>query len=395
MGFMRPLSVAGLFALLTFGFGCSSDSNAGSSSAGGTAGGSAAGGSSGSGAPGGLGGTAGSAGSVSACASAPDLGVRFVGRVDGCDSRGARYAWSNSGFVGRFRGTGIAVRLLDTPNQHTVLVDGELLPKLVTSAGEMLYSLASGLAEGEHQFEMYRRTEASSGVTVVQGFEVSDGELLEPPAAAARRIEVIGDSITCGYGDEGKAPCSFSADTENPYGAYAAALARSLDAELDTVAWSGKGVIYNYNGDRLNPLPVVYDRVVPDDRKNPWSFARKPDVVIINLGTNDFSTANAPTSALFTSTYQEFLARLRLLYPEAFILCTVGPMLSSSMLATARTSIAAAVAARSAAGDMRVKAYEMMTPNSAPQGCDSHPNLVTQQAMAAELEMVLRAELGW
>lgn len=344
---------------------------------------------------GGSGGIAGAAGAVSKCATPPDLGVRFVGRVDGCDTRGARYAWSGSGFIGRFEGSGVSVRLFDTPNQYTVIVDGEVAPTLKTKAGEGSYVLASGLGSGEHSIEFYRRTEASFGVSVVEAIEVSDGALLPPPAEASRRIEVIGDSISCGYGNEGMAPCMFSADTENHYLAYPSVLARNLNAELSTVAWSGKGVIFNYNGNRVSPMPTLYDRVVADDRDNLWSFASKPDAVIINLGTNDYSTATTPTDAMFVEAYQGLLTRVRAAYPNAFILCTVGPMLSGAQLANAREGIAAAVMARVNAGDSKIKAYEMTTPNGTPWGCDAHPNLPTQEAIANELAAELRASLGW
>jgi hypothetical protein len=87
------------------------------------------------------------------------------------------------------------------------------------------------------------------------------------------------------------------------------------------------------------------------------------------------------------------LEHIRGNYPDAFILCTVGPLLSGSALATARANIAAAVAARNGAGDSRVKAYQMVTTNPSP-GCDYHPSVATQQAMATELMNELAPELG-
>lgn len=329
------------------------------------------------------------------CPAPVDLGVRFVGRSDGCDPAGVRYAWSGSGFVGAFRGTGLKVRLKEKPNQHTVLIDGKLGPKLVTTDGEAWYTLATGLSSGEHRVEMYRRTEASFGTTLVEAFEVEGGELLAPPAPAERRIEVIGDSITCGYGNEGALPCPFSAETENHYLAYGALLARSLGAEASTVAWSGKGVIYNYGGDRVSPMPVLYPRVDPDDRAHPYDFKFQPQLVLINLGTNDYSSGHDPTDELFVTTYRTFLETLRAAYPNAFILCTVGPLLSGNMLATARRNIRTAVDARIAAGDTNVDTYELTTPNAEPVGCDWHPSLAVHAAMAAELEAPIKKKLGW
>jgi hypothetical protein len=70
---------------------------------------------------GGTSGTTGSGGTAgfTACP-IPDMGVRFVGRVDGCDANAVRYAWSGSGFVARFSGTGVTAQLLDRANHHTV-----------------------------------------------------------------------------------------------------------------------------------------------------------------------------------------------------------------------------------------------------------------------------------
>ncbi|HET9929498.1 MAG TPA: SGNH/GDSL hydrolase family protein [Polyangiaceae bacterium] len=342
----------------------------------------------------GAGGNGGSGG-ASTCAAPPSLGVRWVGRVDGCDPRGARYAWSGSGFVGRFSGTGLGVRLLDAGQQHTVLIDGALQPTLKTQIADAMYPLASGLPQGEHTFEVYRRTEASFGETIVASFAVTGGELLSPPEPPARRIEVVGDSITCGYGNEGTLPCMFSADTENHYLSYAAIAARDLGAELSTVAWSGKGVVFNYNGDPNSPLPTLYSLSSPTDRESTWSFAWQPDAVVINLGTNDYSTGKNPTDAMFVEAYTGLLARIRGVYPKAFVLCTMGPLLNGSGLATARKNISGAVEARHAAGDQQVKYFEFATPNGMPPGCDYHPNLATHDAMAKELAAELRADLSW
>jgi len=333
------------------------------------------------------------------CRKPPDLGVRFVGRVDGCDSRGVRFAWSGTGFVGKFKGTGVRVHLFDTQNQYSVVIDGSPMPTLKTTAGDNTYPLASGLTDSEHAFEMYRRTEASFGVTIVMSIEIDkndagDARLLTPPAAPSRRLEVIGDSISCGYGDEGVMPCSFSADTENHTLSYGSVLARTLGAELSTVAWSGKGIYNNYNGDRSEPMPTLYDLTVPDDKQHPWTFSWQPDAVIINLGTNDYCSSHDPTDDQFVSTYETFLEHIRSKYSSAFILCTMGPMLFGTDLAMVRKNITAVVAARVKSGDTNVKYFELTTPNTNP-GCDYHPSVATQAAMAAELATELKVDLGW
>jgi lysophospholipase L1-like esterase len=53
-----------------------------------------------------------------------------------------------------------------------------------------------------------------------------------------------------------------------------------------------------------------------------WNFASwQADVVVVALGTNDFS-AGDPGSANFKTAYLGFLTSLRTYYPGAYILCT-------------------------------------------------------------------------
>src|SRR5690606_11234126 len=177
-----------------------------------------------------------------------------------------------------------------------------------------------------------------------------------------------------GYGNEGTdASCSFSADTENHYLSYGAVLARSLDAELSTVAWSGKGVVVNYGGDMSTPLSQMLDRAVGSPSTSVWDYtlAPEPDLVLFNLGTNDFSTANDPADETFTDVYATMLEAVRARYPSAYLMCTVGPLLGGTDLMKARSGIEAAIARRVAAGDDRISAFPMTTGNPSP-GCDWH-----------------------
>lgn len=323
--------------------------------------------------------------------------VHFVGRFQDDGPSGMRSEWSGSGIVARFEGTSVSVTLNDGgSNQFTVLIDGELQPKLVPQGGEQSYPLASGLSPGPHVVELYRRTEASFGGTSFLGFDFgADGRLLPPPAPAERRIELIGDSISCGYGNEGEsATCGFSADTENHYLTYGAIAARAVGAELTTIAWSGKGLVYNYDTDTNDPLPSLYDRTLPTEAGSAWNFANAPHVVVLNLGTNDFSTEGDPTPQLFHDRAVELLSRLRDVYPEAFVLWTVGPLLGGSDLDAARSAISSAVDTRKAAGDAAVEVWEMNISNDDP-GCDYHPGLATHEAMADALVDQLSQWLGW
>lgn len=327
---------------------------------------------------------------------AGEAALQFVGRIDRRDAAGPRFAWSGTGVVARFSGSDASVSLNGGGAvEFTLLIDGVLQPKVVTNATTQTYALASGLAPGEHVLELYRRSEASVGVSQLLSFDLGAGGQLLPPPPVTRRIELIGDSISAGYGNEGTTTdCGpFSPAFENHYLTYGAITARALGAELSTVAWSGKGVVYNYDTDRVNPMPLLYDRVLPNDPASVWDFSVAPDAVVINLGTNDYSTADDPPQDVFVPAYVALLERVRQGYPDAFILTTVGNLLFGQDIPDARAAIAAAVAEFQARGNDRVAVWEMNVANTAP-GCDYHPSLATHQAMADALTAQLRSVLG-
>jgi len=321
-------------------------------------------------------------------------GVRFVGRFDKTNPAQPKFSWSGSGIIAQFSGTSAGIKLAGG-QQYTVLVDGMLRPKLIPTSGTS--PIASGLAAGPHTVEVYRRTEANQGDSQFLGFDFGTGVLLAPPPTPDRRIEVIGDSITCGYGNEGAdMNCPFTPDTENHYLTYEALAARTLGADLITIAWSGKGVVCNYGDDPtscVDPFPPFYDRTLGDQATSQWDFSWQPQVVVINLGTNDFSTAVDPTEAQFSAGYKSFLQHIRSKYPGALILCTVAPLLSGNDLATSKSYISKTVMGLA---DPKIKTFDMAAVDPADGfGCDWHPSLKTHQKMAVELTARLRSELGW
>jgi lysophospholipase L1-like esterase len=333
------------------------------------------------------GGAAGAAGDSAGSAEGGLSRVHWVGRVDQRQPEAA-FAWSGSGAVVAFEGTQAKVTLQDSSNQFTVMLDGQSQPVLVARSGTETYTLAEGLPPGRHVLELYRRTEASFGPSRIVDFDFGPGSLRFPTPAPSRRIELIGDSISAAYGNLGTSPtCRFSADTEDHYQSYGAIGARTLGAELSTVAWSGKGIIYNYDTDTVDPLPALYDRTLPADAASAWDYSNwAADAVVINLGTNDFSTDGDPSPELFVSEYKKLLERVRAHYPEAFILCTVGPLLSGADLAAARSGITAAISqfSENAGNGANIAAWEMNIPNTNP-GCDYHPSLAVHAAMAEGL----------
>ena len=182
------------------------------------------------------------------------------GRFDTRDAKGPRFSWPGSAIAATFQGTGIAVGLRDGgTNYFDVVVDGAMPTVVLTSGSSTTYSLASGLTAGQHTILLTKRTESNVGVVQFLGFTVTAGALVATPYPYARRIEYVGDSITCGYGDLGVGPsCSFSANTEDEGIAYGSLTSATFGAQQTAVAYSGIGVMQNYGGahDRHNARSI-------------------------------------------------------------------------------------------------------------------------------------------
>ncbi|HEY3666400.1 MAG TPA: GDSL-type esterase/lipase family protein, partial [Polyangiaceae bacterium] len=274
-----------------------------------------------------------------------------------------------------------------------LIVDGQV-SLLTTQSGSHVYALASGLASGEHTVTAWRRTEANYG-TVEAGPFTFDGTLLAPPVPAKHRLEVIGDSITVGFGVECKTNAeAFSYATENNYLSYEALTARKLSAELFTEAWSGMGLWRDVGGGFDQQMPVRYLRTIPnEDTTSTWDFAQyAPDAVLINLGTNDF--AKGDPGQPFVDAYQALVSDLRKHYPSARIYLAVSPMLSGANRSKQQSYLATVQSARVTAGDHNVTTIEFMPPASDAWTC-GHPNAATHVIMASALEQALTADLGW
>ena len=245
------------------------------------------------------------------------------------------------------------------------------------------------------------RIDASSGV-----FGEQQGRLLKPAPYQSHLIEFIGDSITCGYGVNGICGHdSFSTWTEHAEMAYAIRTAEQLSADYSLVCFSGYGILSGYTSDGTREpsrlVPPLYENVgscfatLEDRRKiqdDLWDFRRQPDLIVINLGTNDASyTGNDPArQAAFSEAYRDFLKTVRRLNPKAHILCTLGTMGQTLCLATEE----AVQAYFAETGDDDIRFLPLAEQQPADGfGIDWHPSAVTHEKTAAVLSDDIRAWL--
>lgn len=330
---------------------------------------------------------------------------RLVGRGVIENDGSLRMAWSGTSATVTFHGTAVSADITDNGQNHfLVLIDGK--PKrerITTSAGRTTIELIRGLPRGRHTVTLYRLNEPMVGTSTLHGFVLDSSGRALPHADENRPgIEVLGDSISTGYGNLGESEeCGFSPETQDHFMTYGARAARSLEADLTTIAWSGKGVFTNRgNTADTEPLPALWKYSLPAERIAHDFSGPSPDVVVINLGSNDFAPEVRDTTP-FASEYEAFVRDVRTTYPEAYILLLLGPLLTDDYpegmqaLTRVRTALDQLVVTRHEGGDEKISVLEVERPTAEEGwGCDFHPTVKTHERIAAELVGALRTRAG-
>ena len=241
---------------------------------------------------------------------------------------------------------------------------------------------------------------ASSGILA---FYTDEEAEIRPTDKKDRKIEFIGDSITCGYGVLGGPEAPFSTETESADDAFAVQCAGALDADYQLVSFSGIGVISRYIEPEENEpltdvlMPALYphtDAVLAKRygwRPESWDFSSFcPQVVVINLGTNDDSYTRGirEREERFEEEYCEFVRNIHRRNPGAEIVCTFGVM-SQRLL----PRVEEAVQRLSESGvPVRMHREEPMPPGEVT-GCEGHPSAQRQRKMAESLTGFLLQEI--
>jgi lysophospholipase L1-like esterase len=291
------------------------------------------------------------------------------------------------------------VALHEKTTTYTVRVDDRAPVVIPVSHEREQYEVASGLDDDTpHRISITRDAEAFAGVHELLGLDLSPGGRFLPLPERALRLEIVGDSIACGYGVLGAdASCPFTFATERASLAYPALVGRALDADVTTLCWSGRGVLRNYDGSTKETMPELFERTLPVPPGTPWSFrAPPPSAVIVALGTNDFLGGKGVPLDLpaFEAAYVRFLVRVRELYPVAWLFVATSPMIAPGPLRDlARASLDRVVARRTADGDTHVTLLDL-DHQGARVGCDSHPNAEMHRLLARQVEVAVRAKLG-
>jgi len=332
---------------------------------------------------------------------ANDENIRVIGRSLTSITGDIEFDWSGVSILANFEGSSVRLLIDGTGrNFFNVYIDG-IKSDVIEVSGDQKILLAEGLEDAPHTLRITKRTEASEGKITFKGLELEAGKkLLAPSPAAERRIEYIGNSITCGYGTESNSKDDdFSPETENVELTYAAILAEQFEAEYHVIAHSGQGVVRNYGDSKtasVYSMPDRYKQVFDEARTPLWNFKEwTPDAVVINLGTNDFSTEPHPNKAVFNKKYNELIAFIREQYGEVPVFCVVNPTLDEPGYTYVKNMVDGN---RNFLIDKNI--YFIGIPGaiiveSEDLGANWHPNHSGQKKIAGYIAPVMKAVLGW
>lgn len=344
---------------------------------------------------------------------ADDKHVRTIGRSIFFNN--IRYlSWSCSAVEFIFTGTEITAEIWtdwvkDEPWKEifqpyfAVFVNDEAVPikRFAVNEGTSVYPIYKSETAETVKIRVMKLSEAAFSKTGIAAIN-ADGEIV-PTNPHARRIEFIGDSITCGFGIEGK--CTeegFRTATENPYINYAAKTARSLGAEYNLVSWSGIGVYSSdTKTDEINDswlMPMLYDYadlalegLIGIDKHVEWNFnSFVPDVIVINLGTNDnfYTKGIAERIEGFKHAYENFVRKIRKKNPNSHIICALGMM--GIELYPAIEDVVNNI------NDNKVCTLEFDVQRKEDGiGCENHPNYITHNKAAVKLTEKISELTGW
>ena len=315
--------------------------------------------------------------------------IAYMGRIHWNENGEGAFNYPGTTAILRFKGTGIGMETTPGSGKFVVEMDDSAPKTVVFSPTDSLLVLADNLNDTVHNVRVTYAIEGFEFHPRFRAFHIN-GDLLPSAPKPELKIEFIGNSITCGYGIEDDNPNNgFSYDTENHTMTYAHKAARALNADVNIVARSGIGIYRNYGGPKegdAKTMPLEYDYTQLYDYDNKWDHSQfHPDIICINLGTNDTSEDNYDIS-LYEKHYRDFLAHLRTLHHDAKIVLLTGAMLQGQALADVKT-----VLDRLASEDDMIYRFDM-SPQTGElgYGADWHPSARQAEKMADELIPYLR-----
>ena len=279
---------------------------------------------------------------------------------------------------------------------------------LDTFVTKQTVKLASGLEAGEHTVAVSKSVDSKNGGLYI--YSVSYTGTLETTQPKTRKLQFVGDSITAGFGvvTKNNDPLEIVTDgvyTDKTYSyySYANLVADALDADYYSIANGGWYFSSSESADVENKsITRVYDKQsmlisLGDYDHTQW----QPDVVVINLGTNDATLKDADgnivvTAEQYMTDVAVMIAQVRAANPNAKIVWAYGAMGTTSNMDGNNKAdwIIAAIDAYNADKDAAMQVSYVALP-AYQDGLWSHPSIAGQKTIGETLAAEIAALMGW
>lgn len=319
--------------------------------------------------------------------------ITYIGRVEK-DGDAVLANWTGAMAIVRFQGKTLSLVFEDSGCDFVnVWVDqepGVTADQVLKLEGAGTMELARFRKAGEHVVYIQKRTEGEQGCIRFKDF-VTDETLLQARPLGERVIEIVGDSYTCGYGTESASRDEpFRSSEENCNLSYSGILGRYFDADVIRVAHSGRGIARNYGGFQGSLMPELYRHVHDDARSPIWEPDYHPDIVLIYLGTNDFSTGLQPSLEAWLAGYLDLLSAIRAFHPGVPVLCVASkanPLLEDYVKEAATRCELPGVHWAALQADIHNDTTDL--------GASWHPNHRGQRKVASAMAPYIATVTGW
>jgi lysophospholipase L1-like esterase len=335
---------------------------------------------------------------------ASDSAFLYSGRVDQSIPGEVSFDWPGIYIRTSFEGTSCKAIMLGKCC-YDVTIDGKMLKVIEVDDQKDTIAIADRLPPGTHSLLIAKRSETNLKPCTFYGLIIDNKcKLVQPQIDQGRTIEFIGDSYTAGFGNEYPSrECVPEKSDEillkstNTNKAFGPVLANSFKAEYQVNAYSGKGLVRNYNGvDKGREFPKYYDKLynskVNKGIESPlWNFSSwHPQVAVIGLGLNDF-LADPPyaDTAQYDAAYAALLQLLREKHPGVKMICCATSVWPTQALIP---RVKAIVANEKASGKDEVFYFEYHTENTALYG---HPSTEDNKKIARELQPLVAEITKW
>ena len=307
--------------------------------------------------------------------------------------------WTGTGVTMQVQGGDVRVKLTSDHSPSSglvpcfgVYINGKRKKTVFATSFTEWHTVASGLPTNRYTtVSIVKLSEAMYSSATLFDIELT-GILGPKPTLSDRKMLILGDSVTCGWGTKTESASEgFTTPTEDGSLTYPWLLADRFSAQKHILAVSGNGLATSNQGltnANLLPQQLPFVHYEADYSGPQWDHSQyQPDLILVNLGTNDVF-AGSPADRLANGV-KSFSATLRQTYPNATIVWVYG------LMTAAQEETIRVAAEEVAETDSKVHYLYVDTVYGNELGSGTHPNERGHKRAANELEPQIREIMGW